>query len=90
MSSVKQPQAKFIASLFSVWMVFPGKANFRNLSRYCVMHEKRLSRWYRKAFNFFAFNRALLRHELPAGSECIAAMDASFMRKSGKKTEGLN
>lgn len=54
------------------------------------MHEKRFSRWYRKAFDFVAFNRALLRHELPADSECIAAIDASFMRKSGRKTQGLN
>jgi len=90
MSSVKQPQAKFIASLFSVLMVFQGKANFRNLSRYCAMHEKRFSRWYRRAFDFVTFNYALLRHELPADTECIAAIDASFMRKSGKKTEGLN
>jgi hypothetical protein len=90
MSSVKQPQAKFIGSLFWVLMVFQGKANFRNMSRYCDMHEKRFARWYRKTFDFAAFNRALLRHELPAGSECIAAIDASFMRKSGKKTEGLN
>ena len=46
MSSVQRPQAKFIASLFSVLMVFQGKANFRNMSRYSVMHEKRFSRWY--------------------------------------------
>jgi hypothetical protein len=90
MSSVKQPQAIFIASLFSVLMVFQGKANFRNLSRYCVMHEKRFSRWYRKTFDFVAFNRALFRLELPSDGEYIAAIDASFMRKSGKKTEGLN
>ena len=90
MSSVKRPQAKFITSLFSVLLVFQGKANFRNLSRYCAMHEKRFSRWYRKTFDFVAFNRALLRHELPSGGEYIAAIDASFMRKSGKKTEGLN
>ena len=90
MSSVKQPQAKFIMSLLSVLLVFQGKANFRNLSRYCVMHEKRFSRWYRKVFNFVDFNRTLLRHELPPEGEYIAAIDASFMRKSGKKTEGLN
>ena len=90
MSSVNLPQAKFIALLLSVLVVFQGKANFRNLSRYCVMHEKRFSRWYRKAFDFVAFNRALLRHELPSDGEYIAAIDASFMRKSGKKTEGLN
>ena len=90
MSSVKQPQAKCMVGLLAVLMVFQGKANFRNLSRYCGMHEERFSRWYRKAFDFVAFKRALLRHELPADSACIAVIDASFMRKSGSKTEGLS
>ena len=47
MSSVKQPQKKFIASLFSVLIA-------------------------------------------PAGIDCIAAIDASFMRKSGMHTEGCS
>jgi hypothetical protein len=70
-------------------MVFQGKANFRNLSRYCSLHEKCFSRWYRRSFDFVDFNRALLSHELPTEAKYIAAIDASFMRKSGKKTEGL-
>ena len=89
MSSVKQPQKKFVASLFSVLMAFQRKVNFRNLRRYCAMHEKRFSRWYRKAFYFVDFNRRLLKHLLPADVDCTSAIDASFMRKSGKYTEGL-
>lgn len=89
MSSVKRPQAKFMVSLLAVLMVFQGKANFRNLSRYCALHEKSLSRGYRRSFDFVAFNRALLHHELPSDTAYIAAIDASFMRKSGKHTEGL-
>jgi hypothetical protein len=89
MSSVKLPQRKFITLLLLVLVVFQGKANFRNLSRYCVMHEKRFSRWYRQKFDFVSFNEALLQHELPEKTERIAVIDASFMRKSGKNTEGL-
>ena len=63
-------------------MVFQGKANFRNLSRY-GMHEKRFSRGYRRSFDFVAFHWALLRRELPAETQYIAAIDASFLRKSG-------
>ena len=89
MSSVNRPQATFMVSLLAVLMVFQGKANFRNLSRYCAMHEKRFSRWYRRSFDFVAFNRTLLQHELPSDSPYIAAIDASFLRKSGKHTQGL-
>jgi len=89
MSSVKKPQRLFIAGLFSVLVVFQGKATFRNLSRYCHMHEKRFSRWYRKQFDFTLFNSRLIKHELPEEGERIAAIDASFMKKSGQHTEGL-
>ena len=89
MSSVKKPQRLFIRNLFSVLVIFQGKATFRNLSRYCHMHEKRFSRWYRRHFDFPLFNRGLIEHELPEGAERIAAIDASFMKKSGQHTEGL-
>lgn len=89
MSSVKRPQMLFMMTLFSVLMVFQGKATFRNLSRYCGMHEKRFSRWYRRPFDFLEFNCHLISHELPKQTNCIAVVDASFMQKSGKHTEGL-
>jgi len=89
MSSVKKPQRLFIMGLFSVLVVFQGKATFRNLSRYCHLHEKRFSRWYRRHFDFTLFNTDLIKRELPEGAERIAAIDASFMRKSGQHTEGL-
>jgi hypothetical protein len=89
MSSVKRPQMKFMVSLLAVLVLFQGKATFRNLSRYGAMHEKSFSRWYRRSFDFVEFNRDLLGHELAAETRYIAAIDASFMRKSGKKTQGL-
>jgi hypothetical protein len=89
MSSVKKPQKLFLMRLFSVLRLFQGKATFRNLSRYSDMHEKRFSRWSRRAFDFAHFNARLLAHELPKDHERIAAIDASFMKKSGKHTEGL-
>jgi len=50
MSSVTKPQLLFMINLFSVLVVFQGKETFRNLSRYCEMHEKRFSRWYCRHF----------------------------------------
>ncbi|WP_219340310.1 transposase, partial [Spartinivicinus marinus] len=60
----------------------------RNMSRYSQMNEKRFSRWYKRQFDFTQFNRGALTLTLP-DNERIAAIDASFISKSGKKTEGL-
>ncbi|MDQ7075740.1 MAG: hypothetical protein Q9O24_11450 [Gammaproteobacteria bacterium] len=81
MSSVKKPQCFFLSALFSALMVFHGKATFRNLSRYSSLHEKRLSLWFRRSFDFAQFNRRLLQKELPQKHDQIAAIDASFMKK---------
>ena len=89
MSSVKKPQQDFMVSLFSVFMVFQGKATFKNMSRYCTMNEKRFSRWFRKNFDFSKFNLDLMDSHFSEKNERIAVIDASFISKSGKKTEGL-
>ncbi|MDE1460334.1 hypothetical protein ORQ98_00005, partial [Spartinivicinus sp. A2-2] len=88
MSNVNKPQQTFIVALLTTLVVFQGKATFRNMSRYSQMSEKRFSRWYRRQFDFAQFNRGTLTLALPKNSR-IAAIDASFMNKSGKKTEGL-
>ncbi len=89
MSSVKKPQAVFMMTLFSVLASFQGKATFRNLSRYCDYSEKTFSRWYRRDFDYLAFNKQLFVSEFGSTGERIAAIDASFMAKSGKSTDGL-
>ena len=89
MSNVKKHQKTFIALLLSALVVVQGKATFRNLSRYSSMSEKRFSRWYRRSFDFFNLNCLMLSDVFSKNSELIAALDASFMTKSGKKTDGL-
>ena len=89
MSSLKKPQRVFISLLLSTLIVVQGKANFRNMSRYCDSNEKRFSRWYRRDFDFILFNELIIFDNLLENTPCIAAMDASFMHKSGHKTEGL-
>ena len=70
-------------------IVVQGKATFRNMSRYSSMSEKRFRRWYRRTFDFFKLNCLMLSDVLSTPREKIAALDASFMTKSGKKTDGL-
>lgn len=89
MTGVKKPQKAFILLLLTTLKLFQGKATFRNLSRYCHSSEKRFSRWYRRVFDFTMLNINLLFQTLPKAQQYIAAIDASFMKKSGKETEGL-
>lgn len=89
MTSVNKPQKSFILLLLSVLVVFQGKATFRNLSRYSDMCEKSFSRWYRRSFDFLTFNYLILLDLFSEADELIAALDASFMNKSGKHTPGL-
>ena len=85
MSNSKRPQRLFMAALFKVLLVFQGKANFRNMSRYSTLSEKRLSRGYGRAFECAQFNTTLLSHTLSDDQDCIAAIDASFVNKAGEK-----
>ena len=89
MGGVKRPQMKFVGGLLLVLMSFVGRATYRNLGRYGGYHEKTYSRWSRRKFDFSAFNTALICHELCVGRRVVGVIDASFLRKSGKGTEGL-
>jgi len=88
MSNVNKPQRLFITNLFATLMLFQGKANFRNLSRYSQYCERTFSRWYHRGFSFLKFNTILMNRYF-TDNEQIAAIDASFISKSGKNTEGL-
>jgi hypothetical protein len=89
MSSITTPQRKFILILFPLLMCLRGRLNFRNLSRYGDYHEKTYSRWYRREFDFVTFNKLILLALTNPSHEQIAAMDCSFVPKSGKHTDGL-
>ncbi len=88
MSSVKKPQKTFIALLLSALIVVQGKADFRNMSWYSSMDEKRFQRGYLGAFDVFAFNCLMPGGRHKKASSLIAALDASFVTKSDKLTEG--
>ena len=86
---VKAPQSKFILTLLTTMCCFVGRATYRNLSRHCSYCEKTFSRWFARFFDHPEFNKELLKEHLEGSSEKIAALDASFLKKSGKKTENL-
>ena len=89
MSSVAKPQRKFIFILLTALMYLPGRVNFRNLGRYTPLNEKTFSRWFHRPFDFVTFNLLSLK-DLPNNGEWIAAIDASFLPKSGRTSYGLD
>ena len=50
--SISKPQLKFLLILFSTIMILRGRMNYRNMSRYSVLHEKSFSRNFKKPFDF--------------------------------------
>jgi len=87
--AVRQPQRKFLATLFATILTLRGRINFRNLSRYCDYSERTLARQFRAAFDWPDFHQRVLTAALDPRSELLSAQDASFIPKSGKQTFGL-
>lgn len=88
--SFSKPQKQFLASLFVTLFVVCGKANFVNMSRYSDYSDRTYRRQSDKPFHFTAFNAGAISKAVPTEREQIAAMDASFVTKSGKKTWGMD
>ena len=53
------------------------------------MNEKRFRRWFNRIFDYAEFNMKLIALTFPEQEEQIAAIDASFISKLGRKTDGL-
>ena len=90
MPKVSKPQKKFLLILFSTISMLRGRMNFRNLSRYCVINEKTISRNFRKSFDFSMLNHLLISETIPKTNRKMAAIDASYVPKSGKHSYGID
>ena len=90
--SVKnKSQRKFLKELFTLLPSIRGRFNFCNLERYSLYGEQTFRRNFSKYFDWLRFNYAMIQLGLSNPvSICIAAVDASFISKSGKKTFGLD
>lgn len=70
-------------------MSLRGRVNYTNLSRYSELSEKSYRRWFGKKLDFIEFNCIGNSEIIPHSAVKIAALDASFVSKSGNKTYGL-
>jgi hypothetical protein len=89
MSNTFKPQRKFISVLLITIMLMRGNVNFRNMSRYSSLSEKTYSRQFRNPFDFAQFNMIGTEMSVTPETLMIAAMDCSFITKSGSHTYGL-
>ncbi len=84
-----QPARRFLREVLMLLIIVPGRATFRNLSRYSDYGEKTFSRWFRRELDWASLNVAAIRTVVPAEHEAMLAFDPSFIPKSGKHTAGL-
>lgn len=85
---IHKPQLKFLTVLFTTIFVCGSRINFSSLARHSELNEKTYRRNFRQVFDFLELNQAIINH-----SKCrieVFAMDASFIKKSGKETFGLD
>lgn len=85
-----KPQRKFIAALLATILALRGRVNYRNLARYGDYSERTYSRQFQRSFPWIKFHAKTIEAALPLTHELIAAQDASFIPKSGRKTYGLD
>lgn len=90
MSRVKKPQKKFLMVLFTTILLIKGKVNYLNLSRYSKLSERTYRRQFQKEFHFVEFNKGAIEKVIPVTATQIFAQDASFLKKSGKQTDGID
>jgi|GraSoiStandDraft_46_1057282.scaffolds.fasta_scaffold261614_1 hypothetical protein len=62
----------------------PGRATFRNLSRYSVYHEKTFRRWCAQDFDWVSVNRAAIMQVMPAAHEHVLAFDPAWCLRAGR------
>jgi hypothetical protein len=84
---VKKPVAKFLIHIVELWLGMNCRYTFSNMQRWGSMTEKSYRNAFKKFFDWFDFNYALMREY--CGKEVIAVFDPSYIKKSGKNTYGI-
>lgn len=87
---IHKKQRDFFILLIQGLIGSAGKRTFRNLSRYMQITEHTFSRQMAKTLDFISINAELIKSASNEKDVLIAAQDASYISKSGKKTYGLD
>jgi len=85
--SINKWRRDFLLEIFMLYLIIPGRINFKQMSRYSKHCEQRFRNQFKEKFDFMAFNTSLIK---PCISKRIAiSFDPSHIEKSGKKTPYL-
>lgn len=91
LSVTNKPEIKFFTELFELLFSIQGRINFENLSRFSFYNESTFRRRFAQFFDWLNFNHQLIESaKVGSKGPVIAAIDCSFISKSGKKTFGLD
>jgi hypothetical protein len=85
---IHKPQLNFLTVLFTTIFVCGSRINFSSLARHSALNEKTFRRNFRKDIDFIGLNETIVSR-----AKCqieAFAMDATFIKKSGKDTFGLD
>jgi len=88
MPEVGKWQREFIKVLFTTILLIQSKVNFSSLGNHSVLCIKTFRRGFQREFDFESFNLKCIEQR-PIQGNLVAAIDASYIKKSGKQTEGL-
>jgi hypothetical protein len=72
--------------LLACLLGFRGRTNYTSLARHSGLSEKAYRRWFGKRLDFIESDRIGNAETIPAETEKVAALDASFVSKGGGKT----
>lgn len=86
-AGIRQPQFNFLCTLFELFWTMPHRVNFLMMGRYGALNEKTCRLQFGRGFDFASLFFGMLGDR--KGTEMLAVFDPSFMRKIGKRTQGL-
>lgn len=88
LKGLSKPQLKFLTVLFNTIFICQSRINFSSLARHSGLSERSFRRNFRKEVDFVEINQSII--EQAAERIGAFAMDAAFIKKSGKQTFGLD
>jgi hypothetical protein len=82
--SLNKWRRDFLLEIFMLYLIIPGRINFKQMSRYSDCCEQRFRNQFKAKFDFMNYNASLVTPYV--GKRTAISYDPSHIEKSGKKT----
>jgi hypothetical protein len=89
LGETNKPTIHFFSEMFETLFAMRGRVNFTNLSRYSRYNESTFRRRFGQHFDWLSLNNVIIGSFGDPDTQ-IAAIDCSFIKKSGDSTFGLD